>query len=260
MFKEILFWCEFPKKTNWDLINKEIDFKTEIYIASNSKEEFLKYKNKIKNKNIKIGVWPVLPKSKGYWFSGFVDKESIDRLDQFKDFNIKIDLEPPIINGKGSFFTIFKYLSKYLFRKGINNKYLADKINSLSNKKIILGPISPKFYMKKYIEKIKWMDNYYQNYLFYTPMVIGLIRPIFRMWYWSWLRLKKLDNFCIAVGPVGKGIFGEEPEYKKLKQLERDIYFVEKMGATNLAIFELSGLFNKKDYKDWLNLIKRYKK
>jgi len=39
MFKEIIFWCEFPNKVNWDRVNK-IDFNTEVYLAVKNKKEF----------------------------------------------------------------------------------------------------------------------------------------------------------------------------------------------------------------------------
>jgi hypothetical protein len=92
----IIFWSEFPEQVDWNKVNKEIDFDTEIYAACKDRQEYLAWKKKIKNKHIKMGAWPILDKKDGYWFSGQTSKENIDKLDEFKDVDIKIDIEPMI--------------------------------------------------------------------------------------------------------------------------------------------------------------------
>ncbi|MDD5254113.1 MAG: hypothetical protein PHG05_03340 [Candidatus Nanoarchaeia archaeon] len=260
--KEILFWCEFPKKTNWDLVNKEIDFKTEIYIAAQSLEEFLRYKNKIKNKNIKVGVWPTLSKEEGYWFSGFTDKKLINKLDDFKEFNIKIDLEPPTFKGKWTTIKALSYFIKYYVKKPKNREYLERKIESLKNKKIILSPTIPMFYVKKTSGLIDNKRFYYNSVypMIYTSMVSRPMRAFFRMFFrFFYGNLKrKHNNTYVALGCLDVGIYGNEGIYKDIKELKKDMDYMQKLNIDKIVIFEISGLFNKKDYKNWLNLIKSY--
>src|SRR3989344_3302370 len=91
----VRFWCEFPEKVNWKNFKKLVNFETEVYVTCKNREEFNFWKKKIKNKFIDVGAWPVLSKEEGYWFSGFLDKKSIDKLNDFDSLKIKIDIEPP---------------------------------------------------------------------------------------------------------------------------------------------------------------------
>lgn len=259
MIKETIFWCEFPEEVNWVKVNKEINFKTEIYIASKNRYDFLKYKKKITNKNIEVGVWPVLDKEDGYWFSGFVSQKNIDKLDDFSEFNIKIDVEPPIIEGKGSFLMFIRYFLKYLFKKGTNNDYLAQKINNLKNKKIIIGPIAPKIYMRRYVDKINKKNKLHENYIFYTPIIPRYLRFLFRFYYKIWFKNKEPRNKYLALGPMEKGIFGEEASYKNTDEFKKDFDFAEKLGFEKIVIFNLEGLFNRKDSKEFLEIIRKVK-
>jgi len=255
MFKEVIFWCEFPNRVNWDRVNK-IDFNTEVYLAVKNKKEFLKFKKNIKNKNIKVGAWPVLDKKDGYWFSGFCSKMAIDKLDEFKGLNIKIDIEPPIIKGSGNFITMLRYFLKYLFSKGKNNDYLAKKINSLNNKKVIISPIAPKFLMRKYVGEIKDKKNFYYNHIFYTSMIPKIFRPLFRFLYKLWFMGKDTRKVYFALGCLDVGIYGSEGIYKNINEFEKDLNYVKKLGIDKIVVFHLSGLFNKKDYKEWLRVVK----
>jgi hypothetical protein len=257
MLKEVLFWCEFPKETNWDLVNKEIDFKTEIYIAAYSREEFLEYKKKIKNKNVSVGAWPTLSKKEGYWFSGFTEKKSIDKLDNFKNFNIKIDLEPPIFDGKKTLFRSLKWIIKPIFQKAENKNYLADKINGLKNKKIIISPRLPKIYMKKLVGNIKDRKNIYYSHIFYTSMLSKPLEFLLKLFYKKWFKKENNPKFYVALGCLDVGIYGNEKLYKNLDGFKKDIEFMKKINIDKIVIFHLGGLFNKKDYKEWLNLIRK---
>ncbi|MDD5177790.1 MAG: hypothetical protein PHT54_00705 [Candidatus Nanoarchaeia archaeon] len=257
MLREVLFWCEFPKETNWDLINKEINFKTEIYIAASSREEFLEYKKRIKNKNITIGAWPTLSKKEGYWFSGFSERKSIDKLDDFKDFNIKIDIEPPIFNGKMTALKVLKWAIKPIFKKAENKNYLADKINRLKNKKIIISPRLPRFYMKKLVGNVKDRKNIYYSHIFYTSMLSKPMVPLLKLFYKSWFKKENNPKFYVALGCLNVGVFQNEGIYKSISEFKKDIEFMKKINIDKIVVFHLGGLFNKKDYKEWLNLIRK---
>ncbi len=76
MFKDILFWCEFPEEVDWKRLNVLLkDRSCGVYIASSSRKEFELYQNKITASHVRAGVWPILSKEKGYWFSSFTNKE-----------------------------------------------------------------------------------------------------------------------------------------------------------------------------------------
>lgn len=257
MIKEKIFWCEFPEEVNWVKVNKDIDFKTEIYIASKNKYDFLKYKKKVTNKNIEVGVWPILDKEDGYWFSGFVSQKNIDKLDEFKEFNIKIDIEPPIFNGQWNLTKASFYFTKYFFKKSANKDYLADKIKKLKNKKIIVSPRIPRLYMKRLVGDIKGKFCY--NHIFYTSMVPFIFRPLFRLFYNVWLKSGVSSKDYVALGCLGKGIYGNEGIYKNAYEFEKDLEFVKKLGFEKIVIFNLGGLFNRKDSKEFLDIIRKIK-
>ena len=54
-FNKVIFWCEFPNEVDWEIFNKIFKIKSDIYIASKTKKEFLKWKSKIKNEYVKKG-------------------------------------------------------------------------------------------------------------------------------------------------------------------------------------------------------------
>ena len=104
-----IYWCEFPEKCNWKKINDWTkNHKIVTYITCTSRENFEEKKLKIHKicKNIEINAWPTLSQEKGYWFSSFTDKKSIDSLNQYKGLKIKLDIEPPMPKDY-SFLTIF---------------------------------------------------------------------------------------------------------------------------------------------------------
>src|SRR3989344_6611323 len=109
------FWCEFPEKVNWEEFKELVNFKTEVYVACRNKKEFNFWKERIKNKYIDIGAWPILNKKDGYWFSGFLNKKSIDKLKEFNGLKIKIDIEPPF---PGERKNPYLFVLKYFFING----------------------------------------------------------------------------------------------------------------------------------------------
>ena len=248
----IIFWCEFPERVNWDEVKKLIKFKSEIYVACKDKKGFLSLKNKIKSKNIDFGVWPILDLEEGYWFSGFLSEESINKLDEFKGEKIKIDIEPPF-PGKSK--NSYLFLLKYLFLGGKNNKYLREKIIELSkNSKIVVSGFPlPLFFRKRYGHFD--YDGVEKSYIAYTTFFKSL-----RVYY-SWFIKKELKwdkELIVGLGCVGEGIFGNEPVYRNLKEFKRDLEWVKKMGVKNIVIFDISGLMNRRDREDWVEVLERY--
>ena len=86
MFKQVVFWCEFPKDVNWRKAEALLKgLKCEVYVASFSLQDYKMWKKKTK---LDIYPWPLLSKEEGYWFSGFTNKEGIDQLKQYKGLKI----------------------------------------------------------------------------------------------------------------------------------------------------------------------------
>ena len=258
MFDSITFWCEFPSKTNWKTINK-INFKTSIYVAVESKKEFLKYKSKVQNKKIKLGAWPIIPKEEGYWFSSYSSKNSIDKLSRFKGIPIKIDLEPPIFKGNVNFKNYMTYFIKYFsLWSGKNDQYLKDRVVPLKNQVILSTFPFPDFFLRKI--GASFPNNFKKNFFVYTSLLPFSVRPLSRIYYKWFIRnqLKKDTKTMIAVGCTGPGIFGNERPYPTINELKKDIELVNKLGVKNLVVFELSNLSNRADSKTWFNLISTY--
>ena len=248
----IIFWCEFPEKVNWSEVKKLINFNSEIYVACKDKNSFLSLKDKIKIKNIDFGVWPILDLDEGYWFSGFLNETSIDKLDQFNGEKIKIDIEPPF---PGRNKNPYLFLLKYLFLRGKNNKYLRKKIIELSkdSKIIVSGFPLPLFFRKRYGHFD--CDGVEKSYIAYTTFFKSL------KVYYSWFikrELKKDKELIVGLGCVGKGIFGNEPVYGNLEEFKRDLELVKKLGVKSVVIFDISGLMDKEDRKDWIEVLEKY--
>lgn len=257
MFNTIMFWCEFPNKTNWKKINRLITFKTEIYLACSSLKEFLKYKKQIKNKNINLGVWPTCSKLEGYWFSGYSGKKTINRLENFKGFPTKIDIEPPIFKNPSWHNYIAYFFQYFIFSKGKNNEYLKNKISLLKQGIIISTFPFPKFLLKR-IGYFK--SSHRNNFFVYTSLLPKMLKPLAKIYYKYFIKskLKQNPGTMFAIGCTGPGIFGNEMPYKNINEFQKDLEFVYNLNVKNLVIFEISSLSNKPDAEEWFDLILTY--
>lgn len=242
-----IYWCEFPSECNWKNIAEWLGKETLItYIACTSRTNYEKQKQEIQiySKNIEVNAWPILPKKKGYWFSGFTTKKDIDSLDQYKGIKIKLDIEPPIPKSY-SFFTALDWLFLNLLRKAPNKKYLQQKINSLSkDTDIILSTFPLPAFL---LEQLGWTKNkrIKYNYMFYSTFIPKILLPLYKIYYKNFCKNK---NVFFALGIIGHGIFNNEPEYNSIKELKQDLQFFKKQKKHNLVFFELSGLSKEKEY------------
>ena len=259
--KRFIFWCEFPQEVNWKQVNRLIDFPTEIYITAHTKQEFFTWKKKITNKNITVGVWPILTKHEGYWFSGYTEKKAIDKLKQFQGINMKIDIEPPIIAGKYNIIKLFIIYSKmFLFTRQRNKKYLHNTIDILSKKGkvIISGFAGPQWVLGLYGDTMQDNKKVYKNSFNYSTLMPKLAYYYPYKYYIKKTIQQYEERALFAVGCIGHGIFGNEPTYTRTKELEKDIQFLIKNNVKNIAIFDLAGIMNKKNPPEWINTIKKY--
>lgn len=247
----IIFWCEFPREADWLKIKREVNFKTEIYVTCKDRKEFNRWQKKIKTKYMGVGAWPVLSKEDGYWFSGFTKKECIDRLDEFKGLKVKVDIEPPIWKGKYTLGRTIHYILYHIIKKGKNNQYLKNKIESLNFQPIISGFLLPKFLRKRFGDDIKGK----KNYMCYTSFSPRYLRWLVRLIYYIIIKNMSKENFY-AIGLVRTGIFGNEPVYEDEKELIKDLELMKRLKVKNLVIFNIEGLAD----RDWIRIVKKYVK
>ncbi|MBI5872211.1 hypothetical protein HZB88_03945 [archaeon] len=256
---KIIIWCEFQEEVNWEQLNKilkKVNLKINVYVAVEDIKQFKLLKQKIKRQcsNIgEIGAWPILKKDEGYWFSSFVSKEAIDKLDQFKNLNIKIDLEPPI---KGQLSNYVASIFFSLFKKATNKDYMRYKILELSKTaKIILSTFPfPELFLRKF--GFVKSDNLFYNYMFYSSFFPWHLKLLYGLYYKVFLLNKDKEKTFVALGLIGRGIFGNEHVYKDLTEFRRDIQFLKGIRVKNFAVFELAGILRRKDAEQWFGMLK----
>ncbi|MBU1204035.1 MAG: hypothetical protein KKG60_03135 [Nanoarchaeota archaeon] len=271
MFKKIIFWCEFPKQVDWkkaESLLKEIP--SEIYVAVKSKQEYLDWKNKT---TLLLYPWPILPKSQGYWFSGFTSKKSIDTLNQFKGMKIKIDLEPPLPKWKYTTPKIICYAIKKIFQKPGNSEYLAKKINNLtksSQVELISKPEEmlinefpfAEWYLKNQGMYINTRDNprITKNIMCYTSFAGSFWRPLLRAYLKLFTKkaIKKDPRTMFSVGLIGTGILQTEKTYKNTKQFQQDLQMIKNSGAKKVAVYSLESILKRPNPQEWVSIIRKY--
>ncbi|MBI4154841.1 hypothetical protein HY498_02020 [Candidatus Woesearchaeota archaeon] len=258
----IIFWCEFPEKVNLALLNKilsRLNLNINVYSASKSLKEFNNFKDRFsKIKNIKtIGCWPVLEKNKGYWFSGFSDKDSLKSILQYKNLKLKIDIEPPLEDNKFSYFKIGFYFLKYiLFKKAQNKDLLSEILMNFKKEDLIISTFPlPKFLLNKLIN-IQDLKNSNLNLMCYSTLIPKILRPLYRV-YFKYIvdNYKRISNVIAAVGLISPGIFGNEPIYIDLKEFKKDLEFIKTLNTNTIVIFELSGVLKRKNPEEWFKIL-----
>jgi len=261
-FENVIFWCEFPEKVDWNKINnlfRKHSVVARTYVAVRDRKEFVSFCKR--NKNIKIeGAWPILPKSNGYWFSGFLDKEDIEKLDEFKGLNLKIDIEPPLPRLKFSFLSMLFWLLRYMFKKQRNKDYLIEKIRELSRHgKIILSSFPlPYFILERFGFLFDKRLRY--NFMFYSSLVPLFLKPFYKA-YLKWFiraKLRSSKNVFFAVGLISSGIFGKEPAYNNAEELRKDMEFLLRNGVVSCVVYSLEGILERRDPEKWIEVIKEF--
>jgi len=260
MFKKIILWCEFPKQVDWKKAeNLFKNMPLEIYVAVKSKKEYFKWKNKTK---LELYPWPILPKSQGYWFSGFTSKKSIDKLNEFKGMKMKIDLEPPLPNWEYTTTKLILYGIKKIFQKGKNSDYLEKIINKvISKEEIIINEFPfPKWYLKRQGIYLKIKPYLTKNLMCYTSFAGKYWRPFVRFYLKIFIKkaIKKNPNIMFSVGLIGAGILKNEKIYSSPKELKQDLEMIHKSGAKIIAIYSLEAILKRSSPEEWIKNIKDY--
>ncbi len=258
MFSSITFWCEFPEKVDWKKL--EIPFKNKIYLTASSRKEFEAWRKKIPKK-FELGVWPILPKGEGYWFSGFCSRESIDRLKEFEGLDVKVDIEPPIPNFEFNVKKFIRYgVEVFFLKKARNNLYLKKSIENLSSDLIISGLPLPEFLLKTYgdnIEKVRGKRNFFIYKTFTKGFLADILNIYYRWFIRSRLKMYK-ERAMFAIGCTGPGILGNEPVYSSLRAFEKDLKWFERQGVKNLVVFNLEGILERADQKEWFEVLRKF--
>jgi len=258
-FKRIVLWSEFPHKTNWKKLGellKEADFHPDIYVACTSPDNYKWWAREIKKqcKSLnEINAWPVLTKAEGYWFSGFTSKDCIDRLLEYKDTKVKIDLEPPLPKIKYTNFGIAMFLFKLLVRKGKNNKHLFKTITKASEKNDVLVnefPI-PKPLLKRWG---CYYPTHNKNVMCYTSLL--RYRSPLRLWNF-WMAKRRKARMC-SIGLIHSGIFTDEPYYTRVEELEKDLLYAQKQGFEEIAVYSIDAIMKRKDPTAWISSLKKF--
>jgi len=59
----------------------------------------------------------------------------------------------------------------------------------------------------------------------------------------------------ISLGCVGPGAFGDEPGYRDVRELQRDVDIARRAGIDELALFDLAGVVRRGDVDAWLDAL-----
>lgn len=242
---EINFFEEFPTQKNLEKL-KLIDFKTKVYVAASSLEQFYNLQRKIKkiNKNVKdVVYWLTLDRKEGYWISPFSKrkalKEAFEEIKNKKEGSLEVmlDLEPPY--------------------NGI--LFLTELPNFFRNKRLI----------KKFIKEYKKVVCVELSYLGIIWQLLGLSyknTKRIKMYYSSKSIMPRhekdaaLDHLCkhnneagIGLGCIAVGISEMTPLFHSSKELDSDLSILKKNKIKEAIIFRLGGL-----NEDYIRIIKKY--
>lgn len=265
MFKKVVFWCEFPEIVDWkrlDNILSKLKMDISIYIPAKTLEQFLWWKKEAQKSSSHVGVnvWPILDKNKGYWFSGFTDKNDINSLKQFSTQNVKIDLELPLPKKEYSNAMMFSYLGPYIFKKGKNSKRLYETIRSMSaNTNLILNEFPfPRFLLRRWGIHMPLMKNCTRNIMSYTTIAGNFLRPFIKSYIFLYLLKERLfnKNIMCSIGLIGPGILKKEGIYKNVRQFKSDLGMAEFLGIKNIAVYSIDSILKRPNPVEWLLAVK----
>jgi len=241
---KIEFYEEFPNKRNLEKL-KLVKFKTRLFIAAKSIQEFQEFEKQVKKikKGVEIAYWPIVENS--YWISPFSNTKDLIKL--FKDLekidnHLLIDLELPLAKRWKMYFKNILHLKK--------NKKIIKEFMERNKKRITTAE-----YPLAFISKI--MKFIGLNYNIKTEKSI--------MWYSSMMpksfnkkikkNLKNIKNkktYSISLGTLAIGILGNEPVLLP-KNLEKDLKFVREVGFDKAIIFRLEGI-----NKEYIKIINKF--
>ena len=232
---QIDFYEEFPKKENLEKL-KLVKWKTRVFVAAKSLEEFRKLERQAKKikKNAEVAYWPIIPGS--YWISPFSNaqdlKETFRELDSVKD-RLLIDLELPLKN------KILFIKNIFAFRK---NKRLIRRFLEKNRERVTTAEYP--FSLAKFVADIlglRYKGGHEKSIMWYTSM---LPRWVVEKSKKEFGKIKDLKEYSVSLGTIDIGIMGDEPILSP-ESLEKDLEFCKSCGFKKVIIFRLSGINGK---------------
>ena len=84
------------------------------------------------------------------------------------------------------------------------------------------------------------------------------MKRIFLLLIFCSCNIKHINNpdSYVAVGLIGTGIFKNEPIYKNISELRKDLEFMKKNNAKKIIVFRLGAIVERG--KEWLEIFKKY--
>ncbi|MBI2573513.1 hypothetical protein HYV86_06630 [Candidatus Woesearchaeota archaeon] len=250
---KISFFEEFPTEQNLARL-KFVSWKTTLYVAASSLQEFEKIVSGLKkNKHIEKAVyWPVLTKKEGYWISPFSKREALVRmLDELngKQIPVMLDLELPTTRNSLLYVT-----------QGLNfwrNKKLISNFIRNYNGEVSLCEYLPEG--KKGMMILRWLGLHYE-------IDQRKNRAVMKMMYHSMLPFthdfmhREMTRgvhewgkrFVVGFGTIAVGVLGDEPVLDP-KVLENDLILARDAGVAEVVIFRLGGLT-----KEYAAILKKF--
>jgi len=233
---DIEFYEEFPNKRNLEKL-KLVKFKTRLFIAAKSIQEFQEFEKQAKKikKDIEVAYWPIVKNS--YWISPFSNTKDLIKL--FKDLekidnHLLIDLELPLAKRWKMYFKNILHLKK-------NKKIIKEFMER--NKKRITTAEYPLAFASKLMKFIGLNYNIKteKSIMWYSSMMPKSLNKKIKK---NIKNIKNKKNYSISLGTLAIGILGNE-KILSPEKLEKDLEFVKKAGFKKVIIFRLEGI-NKK--------------
>lgn len=241
---KIEFYEEFPSKENLDKL-KQIKFKTRLFVAAKSLEEFRNFEKQIIkiNKKIEVAYWPIVKNS--YWISPFSNRK--DLIELFRELekiknHLLIDLELPLAKRFG---IIIKNIPRFSKNKKIIKAFLEKNKNRITTAQ----------YPSSFISKI--MKILGLGYEVRTEKSLMLYTSMISRRHEKWLKkniskIKDKNNYSISLGTIAIGILGNEPILPP-ENLKKDLEFVKNQKFGKAIIFRLGGLD-----KEYMTIIEKF--
>lgn len=239
---KVSFFEEFPNKNSLKKLEL-VKFKTTVYVAAKSIQEFERIKRQVSKKNVTLGYWPILDKKEGYWLSPFSSAKAVKRVikdieNYKKPLEIMWDAELPFRHPwlflRVDYFLRNKPKIKSFFRR--KGKEILTSEYPTRNKitGFLLKCLGVSFSPKKYKNK--------KIIMYYTSMH-KLVRKIF-LNNIRHLSKRYGKDLQVGLGVIATGILGNEPILSP-KQLARDLKEMKQIGVKEVVIFRLAGLNEK---------------
>jgi len=239
---EINFYEEFPKKENLKKL-KLIKFKSKLFIASKSLQEFQELKKRVKkiNKKTDCIYWPIVKNS--YWISPFSNtKDLIELFDELNRCNnhLLIDLEMPLNK---------KLILKNIFNHFKNRRLIKDFLGKNKSRITTAQFSSSILSLFMRILGLDYNINIKKSLMWYSSMNSNIMNKNIKK---NLIKLKDKNNYSISLGTTAIGILGNEPILSS-ENLEKNLEFAKKAGFNEIIIFRLGGL-----NKDYIKIINKF--